>query len=553
MDLLIRLELKRLKNSLRNLARSPVRLIVSGLTVLLILFGLAGQLALLFAPVGSARSETLAGFTGSRGENLGPLLFLVLLWTSYHVIDSGLRGGLLAFNASEVDFLFPSPLPRRTVLLFKLSLDYVKLGGSVALVFLWLMPQTRLCGAQHTRAALLLSPWAVFFYYMFLLNVSHLFNFLYTFHAERMRYLPFLVKASFAGCVTLILLLMLGQTPAGGWLPRFTHALRSTTVSALLFPLIATWEALMAPFNGLPPVLLQKILGLASLAVVSFGVLMSRPENIYEPTIGVSLLRSQIRAATRSGNWQAARALWMLTRKQQTSSFRLAPFGYGSMSLVWKSLALSLRNPARTLVFCLAVAVLSAIGLRYLASKPWADKKIIEFAPLLALYVCWIVGMTTFNLQRSDLRQANVLKPLPIPPWQVALAQTLPLTLGTSVGVSLSLLMMALAVPAIDARLCVAIGLALPAMMLLLSAGNLGLATMFPNPTDPVQNMSAGFAGLIMSAMLMAPTFGTGAILWALGMPGWVVGAGGGFVAAVMAGLTLAVAGALYRRFDPTE
>ncbi len=550
MALLAWLELTRLKNALKNLTRSPARLLVTLMIVAFVLLQIVGTTFLLVLPRPTHHAPPLAGILGGQGGTIASLVAGGLLMLTYGVIDAGLRGGLLVFSPAEVDFLFPAPVPRRSVLIFKLGTDYAKVLGYVLLLCYFLLPQIRMLGLGSPAAALLVVPWLAL-YIIFLLNVCHLVNVLVTFHGERVQALPVGIKV---GALVVVLALALAawhHAGAGGWVAGVGDALRSPAALVLLFPLVVTWEALLIPFAGLPPAALLKLLGMFLLAAGSFALLITRRENIYEPSIGVSLLRGQIRAAMRAGDWQAARAL-ALAGRQRAVGYQLPPFGSRGGVLLWKALAQSLRFPRRLAAVVLALTVLLPLALRVVAARVGHAPALLPL-PFLTVYGATLLTIFSFKAQQGEMRRASLLKPLPIPAWQVVLAQIAPPALGTSAAMVLALAAVALAVPGANVRMCTALAVPLPALLLLLAAGAASLATLFPDPSDQVQNTTSGLLVTTVTMALMLPGFVTGLVLWAARLPGWGVGLGAGAVCAVLIVPAVAFAAARYRRFDPTD
>ena len=102
------------RNGMRTLLTDPRKLV----PFLIFLVIVAGSIAL--ALWGIERHITPGIRATLRGDEFsaGVLIALILLGLGF--IDSGLGDNLLAFGASDVDYLFPSPISRRLILAYRL-------------------------------------------------------------------------------------------------------------------------------------------------------------------------------------------------------------------------------------------------------------------------------------------------------------------------------------------------------------------------------------------------------------------------------------------------
>ncbi|NUP99034.1 MAG: hypothetical protein HUU35_04165, partial [Armatimonadetes bacterium] len=228
------------------------------------------------------------------------------------------------------------------------------------------------------------------------------------------------------------------------------------------------------------------------------------------------------------------------------------PLGTGAWALGWKSLTMQLRAPGQAaallLLATLAMPLLAAAFLRQIHHHA-----LLRQAPLLVVYLAWSTGVGLFRGQQAELKKVDLLKSLPIPAWSLVLAQTAPAVVGWSLAVCGGLGVLAWAAPEVDRQLCLAVGLAVPALMALVSTSNAALAMIFPASTDPAQVALGQTMLLGCSGLVAAPGMVVGAVLWSLDHPPIAVGLATGGVFGLTAVLCLVVAAALYRRFDPTD
>jgi hypothetical protein len=308
----------------------------------------------------------------------------------------------------------------------------------------------------------------------------------------------------------------------------------------------------MAPFNGLPPLAAWKLGGLGLLAVGSLVLLVTRRENIYEPTLGASLLRSRVRQAVGSGDHQTARALVAAGRRRLRAQPGLAPFGSGGTVLLWKGLAMQWRAPLRKMI-ALVVLAIAAPPLVRLLERLIGEPAFVRVSPLLTYYTVVVSGNAILTVQRGELRRANLLKPLPVPAWQVVVTQVVPTALSLTMAAEVALTALAVAIPEIDDHLCWLIGLSVPPLTMLIGIAGCAMATIFPDVRDRAQNFIGGTCQLVSAGLLTTPGLVAGALLWQSGAAYWLVGLAMAALYAMLAGVALIVAAWLYRRFDPSE
>ncbi len=551
MALLLRLELLRFKNALRRLARSPLRLVGGCLVWGLIAFSVGGQLALLLLPIRQDEAAWLTAMLGTNYSRVAASLFGLLLLGTYHVISSGLNGGLLAFSESDVDFLFPAPISRRAVMAFRLARDYLVVLLAAGFFLLMMAPQARLAGAAHLPEALRLAPPALLLYLILVMNLSHLLNLALCYHAPRLPLLSGGVKAAF-WLLASGLAFLAWRHSAGEWSVGLIAAVETQAARVLLFPLVTAWEAMLTPFTGPPAGYAVKLAALAALAVGSLAVLLTRRENLYEPSLGASSLRARVRAAMRAGDLQAVRALALERQRRGRTVARLAPFGTGGRTLWWKNLAVSTRSPVQMVWFYLLVAVVLPVGLAAFTRRLGATD-LLQRAPLFCLYLAWVTSMTRFGAVQAELRRANLIKPLPLSPWAVVASETVPAALGWSLGLTVTLIVLTQAAPEIDSRLAVAVAVDLPAIMLLNSGLNFSLAAVFPSATDQTHAMIANLGMALAAALLLAPGLVAGVVAFLLTHDGWLAGLAAGAMHGALALLMLWLAVVLFRRYEPTD
>jgi len=551
MRLLLSLELRRAWNGLKRLGQSPVRLVVAVLVWGMALFGLAMQAitAVLFNTLDRGH---LPPPPPDAFAKLEAAVFGLLLYLTWYLLDRAARDGLLAFSASDVDFLFPSPLPRRTVLGYKLLRDYLGLAAMTLFVGLFLSSQVSVLQGRLDRIVTTALP-GLWCYLVLVTTAGHLLTVLVTFHGDRFRQAPLLLKLGFGGLTAaLVAFATLARTGSGlgGWSHGLMEVVRSTAGRVLLLPLATAWEALVSPVAEPGGGFGLRLLLLAGLTVAAAVALLLRPENIYEPSVGASQFSTRLRQAMRGGDRRAVQALLAERRARQAGNSRLAPLGRAAGALLWRSFVGTFNQPLKSLL----IYAFLAIGLPLLLVTLTRDQPhLLRIAPLFTLYIAFTGGMATFRQHQGELRQADLLKPLPLPGWQVILAQLLPTMVAWTSFLLLGLGVLRWISPVVEPLAFDSVMLSLPGVVAALALLNVCLALIFPSATDQAQNAAAGCGTMLCSLLLLLPGFVLGSVMVYAGRSGLAVGTACAAYFGLAALAELAVAHRLYRRFEPLD
>jgi hypothetical protein len=199
----------------------------------------------------------------------------------------------------------------------------------------------------------------------------------------------------------------------------------------------------------------------------------------------------------------------------------------------------------------LAIVVLPVLVAEATMKNP--DPFFLSLLPGLYLYAGGMAALSLGNLFRSELRQANILKAIPIASWKVLLAQVLPPVLAVSVVALLSAWMAAWRLP-VDQRALRAVALNVPAYVLLISLVQVNAVLLYPNfQGDRIQTFLANIVGMLISGLAVTPGLILGGLLfWCKASVGVIVVIVTGLNLS-LAALALLAAAALYQRLDPTE
>ena len=136
-----------LRNAIRTTLTEPRKLIPA-----LFFVALMGIQAVNFIFIGSSSPQhaipLVSDFIHAHAGAARSIVFLFLALLSVGQLESGLTGGALTFSLSDVDYVFPAPISRRIVLLYRIpaivlrNLFYVAIFMVIGYVFLWRMIDT---------------------------------------------------------------------------------------------------------------------------------------------------------------------------------------------------------------------------------------------------------------------------------------------------------------------------------------------------------------------------------------------------------------------------
>lgn len=478
------------KGAVVNLLRSGVRT----------LLGLLG-FAWIFSHI--AWGLTSATFVQHRGLPFQPefplpmvqaALIFALALPAYAVLLEGFKGGLVTFTAADVDFLFSMPLPQRLVLAFRLCLQSAQLLGWIALGTLGVAPYLAQVIGVPVWALVWRGIVAVFLCFLFLLSLAHA---VYIFYAYRIRVserLNLIVKGLGIGAVVLLVLMVIQdasteQTPWEQAVRTFNHP----TVRTLLFPITLAVDLIMSSHPLYEERTASRLLLLLAMAMGAVVAVLGQRENVYEPSIGVSLRKSRLREAFRSGGLSAAR-LEMIREGQWkgiSGGLKAPELGPGWRALVWKSLQIWLHAPWTSLFVVGVVALgIPLLMHRYL---PPEGRMVVVAAPFLVWFqITWMAGVGVFQQTRNELSQGDFLKLLPLQPWQVVLAMVCIPVVAYTFTLWVSLVAFALLFRDVQQPLLFTLAALGPLMMASLALYHAMVALLFPRKKDPLSQMLAG-------------------------------------------------------------
>ena len=549
MTTLLYLELRQIANYARITLRSPKRLIPAILMMTWVLMFLGPQL--LFRLVGPRHPVTLLSFT--MPPQIPIALFAILSIVMLYKVHKSFSESMVTFPLADIDFLFPTPISRRTILGLRLLGLYARVGLYV--LFFAFIFGIQLSMFAPTSIGISVSCVVLILFVVFIVNICTTINLVATFREARKWWLSYAVRWTADGLLIFVAgKLIFGYLQTGNLAESAAQTMNHPLVTALLLPAKWTADLMLSPFTGWAPGIGGELLGMCALAIGSLALVLSRNENPYEPSLMVSARAAAIRSAVRRGGWGRLRAEMQKFRPQKArAAGGVPPFGRGAIVLVWKSLNITMRTSGRALIAVPFIGALLLGGLRFALPNEFGLKEVQGFATVLVAYLLFISSTIMLHSFRADLKQANILRPMPIPAWQVIAVQGIHSTL-ISTAIAWIVLILISVFYGFEARspLTIAV-LALPFAAYASLCWQAVAAVIYPNPEDPTQQFVGNMLSGLAATISIGPAVGIGVL-------GWYLHLGVVFPAMMIAAFStgMAVAGILlsawlYKRFDPTD
>ena len=532
-------------NSIKYTLRTPRRLIPTLVVVLWLVQSITFSIVWLIAPPYGVKIS----LGSMKLEQIWAVVFIGLTAAVIMITYSALRDGLLVFMPPHIDFLFPAPVSRRVVLVMKLLNDYGKhalyaAGGALVLLQVYvLLSKAPMTAATAWLGAVLLL--------VFVTNATHLLNIVTAYGAMRLRIAARFFKVALVLVAAgLIASAVTNFIWSGDVTVSLTRSVHNDVARFLLAPVVWCTNLVVGrmPNVAYRPVL--DLLWLFLLAVGSFVVLIRRPENFYEPSLAVSARVARIRAAVQTGDWSTVR----MERRRDTSGARSAglwipPFGRGAVALVWKYILVQYRRMGWSLLALFVLPPLTA----YAVNSLIRDKNMLSHAPYGILFVVWGFIFAAQQDLRSELRQADVIKSMPIRGIKIVLAQTFGQWLQLAAFVGIAGLSIYKLIPEADkeALTLVLVGSLSLAMSCIAASGIAVL--MYPDSRDRFQLMVPAFVGTIFVSMALIPSIAVLVVLLALHESILMLASALVVLNFILAWVALYIAGELFDRLDPTS
>lgn len=552
---LIYLEVRQFVNSVKNTVRSPKRLIP---TLMMGAWVVAWLIqSLVFLAGGPAPTSGPGAFplpvqmTAEAVEIIRLVVFLALSIGSVIVMYGAFSSGLLVFSVAHIDFLFPTPISRRKVLLIKLLKDYLKYGFWVA--FFFMFAGSPMLSRMHIGFL----PWglvsigAVVALLLTLVNVAHTINIVFTFGFERLRRAGMLIKALLILVpATFVVYAIYQYVTTGGSYASLLLAANSPVVGVLFAPTRWCADLFLAPLLGVTSEEWTRFVLLWLMAVGSAVLLFSRKENVYEPSLGISARAAKRKAMMGARNYADLRQEALREKGAKHAGVSvIPPFGEGATAFVWKNLVLRYRVYRGQIIFMAILPLVVVYAIRRFVP----DQDFARYVPFAMVYIVWILSMAAQAEMRAELRYANTVKSMPIAAWKVVFAQVMSSVAYMTSGLALFAFYLAVLVPASRGPILWSCLIAAPSVGFATIPGALIASLMYPDAKDMAQNYLCGMLGFLLSSLAVIPTVVIGAAsILLLHLPIYIAVALI-FAANLLVGAAgISMAGVVFRKFDPT-
>ena len=341
-------------------------------------------------------------------ETVKPIIFSFFTFITWMTVINSATKNTLVFSLSEIDFLFPSPLKRKTILLNRMSINYVKLavqylGIDVFILFLFSIMY------EFSFFPRILFFWlATLLAMIFASNLGGIVS-LVSSHLSELK------RSRNRKIIIIVFLLFVGIL--SGYTAWYTtqgvpvtealvKALNSSVVRILMYPMAAASDVAVAWKLTLDTGV--KMLFLAGLCIVTtFGVL-SVETHFYEASEVVS---REVWESVHKLRRQEVVVSESFVRKM----FKIQPFGRGSTALAWKNLVGMIRD-----IRSLLPTIFMAIFLFFMMFFRGGE----FFSALFFLF--FLVFITSGYIRwdfREDLRRIEIIKLIPDSNFRIVLSE----------------------------------------------------------------------------------------------------------------------------------
>ncbi|MDX1931381.1 MAG: putative ABC exporter domain-containing protein [Capsulimonadales bacterium] len=541
----------RIGNAVRRGLRNPRvavpgLLLTAGVCVQFVLFFLAERGAAGTAPVFSSNDLLM----GRPAAFLLTMRCLLLLSVFTGLIAS-LGEGAAFFDRSDIDFLFTAPLPRRFVLLWKMTGRYASL--TVPAIYL---PIT-FAGGYFADVAV---HWVLFLpgmigAWLFLVMIANFTQLLLlrstvtpddTVDRDRRRRRW---RYGLTACFTGMMVWVMVRGGSASDLVRRSRDLSQSLDGAVPWTRLTpdAWAAdlFQIPFEGPEGGDGWRFVGLLIFCGVSFIALFGRERDFYESSMEIAVRKAQVKEAVRNGD--VGSVLSTMAKEGQLARGRSFPhFGGGARAILWKDLVAATRIPLRNWLQLLIPAAFPA-----LLGGMFGRENGLNVLGWTLLYGIQMPGIFLMTL-RDVVRRADLSKSLPISPIRLLGAELLlPLLQLTVLGwISLGAVWVA---GVWRGPLLQAAALILPSLAALLFLVQAIFVLVYPNPTDPAQNAVSGVVSLGISLAALIPALSVGIVLFLLGVPVLVLAVAITAVNLIGATAALLVAARCWHAFEPSD
>jgi hypothetical protein len=428
----------------------------------------------------------------TQGETFRTAAFLILAVISIGLIDYGFAEGFLAFSLADVDYLFPSPVPRRLILAYRLAAKTALSFFQAAVFFyflIWRALEAVMAGRATTEAGVT-ALFGLFFCLGGYAGIAFALKLIFGFGRLAT------VRRWTIGLM-LVIVALLAYTFWQHGMRGLTTVTGNWVVIAVFYPCQLAAHALTAPMlgeNGLPA-----MAQLALFYALTMALLFSRNENFYEATLEGSERQARMVQAAKDQNWSAIFAIQSEKKQRRATGrerpFTLPPFGRRGTALLWANLCAAGKRPFANFWG----PFLAGLGLSAIISTSLPEDFAAAVVGGVVCYVLFIFTMSGMAVFRQSVTRQPFIRPLPLKHWEVVAADVIPRVLFTALftwGAGLVLLFRPIPFAGIVAPLLL---ICVPAALVGLNLIQYMLALWYPDIQDKLQQMLAGFVSLLLT------------------------------------------------------
>jgi hypothetical protein len=547
---LVYLQCRLFINSIRNTLTTPKKLIPA-IVIGLALFMQLGSMLITVLIHGAADAyqvRKIVQYDSLTVETAWSTVFSLLSMLVLYMVYRALSDGLLIFSQAHIDFLFPSPVNRRSILAMKLIGDYAKITAIVGFFALYIgMYYVYLLTGRHIALAAWIATVSLI---ILSVNVTHTVKIVTTYGVRRLQLAARIIKLFILAAFASVLVVgFMHYVNSQNTLESFVAAISGGPVRIILLPVAWCTDAIMGPFYSAQPAYLLELLWLVLLALGSTVILLLRPENFYEPSLSISSRVAKIKSARLSSDWTTMRRELNKDKvKKRYKTTLVPPFGTGAAAIIWKNAVIRTRNSTIALLFLVLLPPIAA----KVAGSYMQSEDLRHYCPLALIYFWWFFLAISQNRCRMELRQADIIKSMPISGRGIVgcwvIEHSAPLILFILIcGASMRVF-----IPDVNTTVLwyTVLGCITGGISTIAATSIVGI--LYPDIQDKLQQMIGGFVTMAFMGVALSPTLlaalimGSQNVSLVIAIPVMMVLNG------VVTYFAISIAGSTFNKFDPT-
>ncbi|MEN6371732.1 MAG: putative ABC exporter domain-containing protein [Armatimonadota bacterium] len=508
MKALLYLYSKQIKNSILSIFRSAKKL----LAVIFIFSFIFMNIGVSAMVRGSKYGGPPVRFMPMTADTVWSGVFLIIVVFLARSIFASFKEGLLIFSPSHVDYLFPSPISRRSVLTFKLLGDYIMSFACICLIAFFFGASLYMQMRQPMFPSIWYAITAIWFLFIFIANLSHILRLITSVSSDRFTAARTAVKSIFILIAAGILVIAgIHYLNSGNMLASLSNAARSEVSKTIFAPIAWCVNVVVGPMFGVDYGSIGgQVMWLGMLALGSFAVLVGYTGKFYEPSLAISSRSARIREAAKGGNFAAVRIEAVKGKvKDKGCRTLLPPFGRGAGALIWKILIIKLRSNGWWLVlFLIAPPVAAALAVAFIKTD-----NISKYLPFVIPYATLLIAVNPgMQGQRNELKQVEIIKTIPDTPYKIVTCLVFTQWLFAVLFTLICAVSGGVIITAVDYYLLWLTTIATITGSFAFISGGAILAFLYPNTRDKLSMTIPGCLTFFMIMLLMVPSIIIGVI-----------------------------------------